>query len=107
MILKEYLCAEESVRSSNVDDSNRTLSVLDESEADQILVLMTKDAIQADNVWGDIHRNRYLSTLRDPPDHLTPEYGEDLHPAIKQDELHESKLWSTMIDWKAVKYAEA
>lgn len=45
MILKEYLCAEESVRSSNVDDSNRTLSVLDESEADQILVLMTKDAI--------------------------------------------------------------
>ena len=107
MMLKEYLYAEESARSSNVDASNRTLSVLDENEADQILVMMTKDAITADNVWGDIHRNRYLSTLRDPPDKLTPEYGEDLHPAIKQDELHASKLWSTMIDYKAKKDSEA
>lgn len=31
-MLKEYLYAEESVRSSNVDASNRTLSVMDESE---------------------------------------------------------------------------
>ena len=82
-MLKEYLYAEESVRSSNVDASNRTLSVIEESEADQILVLMTKDAISAGNVWGDIHRNRFLSTLRDPPNHLTPEYGSDIHPAIK------------------------
>ena len=89
-MLKEYLYGEESVRSSNVDATNRTLSVLDENEADQILVMMTKDAIKADNVWGDIHRNRYLTTLRDPPDHLTPEYGDDLHPAIKHDELQAS-----------------
>ena len=106
-MLKEYLYGEESVRSSNVDRTNRTLSVLDENEADHIQVMMSKDAIKADNVWGDIHRNRFLTSLRDPPEHLTPEYGADPHPAIKHDELRASKLWSTMIDYKALKYSEA
>ena len=106
-MLKEYLYAEESVRSSNVDASNRDLSVMEESEADQILVLMTKEANSVGNVWGDIYRNKFLNTLRDPPDRLTPGYGEDIHPNIKYEELKQSKLWSTMIDWKAVKYSEA
>ena len=74
-MLKEYLYADESVRSSNVDASNRTLSVMEESEPGQVYVLMKKDAIIADNVWGDIYRNRFLASLRDPPDHLTPDYG--------------------------------
>jgi len=74
-MLKEYLNADESVRSSNVDASNRTLSVMEESEPGQVYVLMKKDAIIADNVEGDIYRNRFLASLRDPPDHLTPDYG--------------------------------
>ena len=74
-MLKEYLNADESVRSSNVDASNRTLSVMEESEPGQVYVLMKKDAIISDNVEGDIYRNRFLASLRDPPDHLTPDYG--------------------------------
>ena len=97
-MLKEYLYADESVRSSNVDASNRTLSVMEESEPAQIFVLMKKDAVIVGNVWGDIYRNRFLASLRDPPDHLTPDYGQDLHPSIKLDQLQKSKLWSTMID---------
>lgn len=48
---------------------------MEESEPCQVYVLMKKDAIIADNVEGDIYRNRFLASLRDPPDHLTPDYG--------------------------------
>jgi len=66
-ILKEYL-NDHSNRSSNVDSSNRTLSVVDELEAKEILHHFTQDAKVAGNVWGDIYRNKFLSTLRDAPE---------------------------------------
>jgi hypothetical protein len=86
-MLKDHVQADQSQRSSNVDASNRSLSVMDEHEANEIFVLMTKDALIAENVWGDIHRNRFLATLRDPPKDLTPDYGQDIHPSIKLDKL--------------------
>ena len=43
------------------------MSVLDESEAKEVLLFLTKEGPIADSVWGDIYRNRYLLGLRDPP----------------------------------------
>ena len=59
---------------------------------------MTKDAVTAENVWGDIYRNRFLATLRDPPMELTPDYGKDIHPAIKLDQLQKSRIWASMMN---------
>ena len=45
-------------RSSNVDVSNRTLSVLDESEVKEVDQFLTQESPVAGSVWGDIHRNK-------------------------------------------------
>ena len=44
-------------RSSNVDDTNRTMSVLDESEVNEIFAFYTQESRVAGSVWGDIFRN--------------------------------------------------
>jgi len=59
-------------RSVNVDDSNRTLSIMDENEANEVLALITQDAKQACQIWGDIYRNSFLNSVEDPPFDLTP-----------------------------------
>lgn len=51
---REY-CASD--RSSNVEESNRTLSVLDETEANEVGGFEPRDSLVAGSVWGDIYRN--------------------------------------------------
>ena len=49
-----------SQRSFNVDDSNRTLSIVDENEAQEVVAFLAHEGVVAGNVWGDIYRNKYL-----------------------------------------------
>ena len=60
-------------RSSNVDATNRTLSVLDENEANEVITFLTQESRNAGSVWGDIYRNRFLKSVRNPPAALTPD----------------------------------
>ena len=55
------------MRSSNVDDSNHTPSVLDEFEAQEVLNFLTNSNRVAGNVWGDIYRNKFLDSIRNAP----------------------------------------
>mmetsp|Transcript_4496 Transcript_4496/g.5973 ORF Transcript_4496/g.5973 Transcript_4496/m.5973 type:complete len:98 (+) Transcript_4496:624-917(+) len=73
-LLKEFLDPSRmSQRSSNIDDSNRTLSVLDELEAQEVLGFLTKESRVAGHVWGDIYRNKFLNSIRGAPEQLTPQ----------------------------------
>ena len=83
----------ESHRSSNIDDTNRTLSVLDETEINDVLKFFAKEAKVADSVWGDIFRNKFLLSLKDAPKQLTPSNNEDYHPSLKADEIRQSRLY--------------
>ena len=71
-IREYYRQYNESQRSSNVDDTNRTLSILDEYEAQEILAFIANDSKWVNQVWGDIYRNKFLDTIRNPPRDLTP-----------------------------------
>lgn len=55
-----------------MNDEDRTLSVLDEQEAQIALTNLYKEAKQAGNVWADIERNKLLKSVKDPPKELTP-----------------------------------
>lgn len=61
-----------SQRSFNFDDSNMTLSILDENEAQEVFAFLAHEGVVAGNVWGDIHRNRYLQSISNAPSSLTP-----------------------------------
>ena len=90
-----------SVRSSDIDNSNRPMSILDELEALQVYTSVKKDALMAGNVWGDIHRNTFLKHVRDPPQGLTPGESDGekgvFHEAIKVEKLKQSKLWESLL----------
>lgn len=62
-----------SQRSENIDDSVRTLSVLDEPPAEQVMFNLPHRSSNANSVWGDIHRNYALNSVRNPPEELTPD----------------------------------
>lgn len=94
--MKDHLNAVDSERSSNIDGTDRTASISDESVAKEILVLETNEAVNASSVWGDIYRNKYIKFVSDPPEQLTPEYGRDVHAAIKFDALRNSVLRSSI-----------
>ena len=93
-----------SARSSNVDDSNRCLSVMEEHKAQEVIEFLTQESLAAGSVWGDIYRNRFLASVRNPPSGLTPEAnivpaadggdGSQLefHPNIRAAKLQESCL---------------
>ncbi len=52
--------------------------------------------MNAGSVWGDIYRNKFIKFVSDPPEQLTPEYGRDVHAAIKFDALRNSVLRSSI-----------
>jgi len=56
-----------SQRSSDIDNSMRTLSIMDELEAQEVLSFRKRDSVVADNVYGDIYRNRFLASVCNPP----------------------------------------
>lgn len=62
------LCLEQiNERSEDLGDSDHTLSVVDEGEADQVLTSNYPGSFNASNVFADIQRNQYFKTIRDPP----------------------------------------
>ena len=84
-------------RSSNVDDTNRTMSVLDESEVNEMFAFYAQESKVAGSVWGDIFRNSYLATVRNAPPSITPGKNEDFHPSLKGEELRNSFLYANLI----------
>ena len=66
--------------------------MIDETEAAEIIQFINNESPEAGNVWGDIYRNRYLASARNPPTGLTPENDGDFHPQIKAEELKNSIL---------------
>ena len=91
-----------SLHSYNIDDSNHTLSIFDESEASEVLNLLAKESLVAGSVWGDIYRNHFLNRVKNPPAALTPEKSSNdgkqqrFHDGIKVEILRESRLWNSM-----------
>ena len=79
-------------RSSNVDATNRTLSVMDEFEANEVILFLSKESHKAENVWGDIYRNKFLKSVNNPPSALTPNHGEEFHSGLNEKKLKNSKL---------------
>ena len=89
-------------RSVDVDSENHSLSVLDEYEAKEVLELIAQDSRVAGNVWGDIYRNRFLASFRDPPSSLTPAGekftgNEIFHGSIKVDKIKQSGLCESFV----------
>ena len=85
-----------------MDDEDRSLSILDEHEAKEVIQLLTKDAIVSGQIWGDIYRNSFLSSVRNPPIDLTPDgpinagghnLDQAIHQSIKIEQLRDSRLW--------------
>lgn len=83
-------------RSSNIDATNHTLSVLDEFEAGQVVTFLAKEGRAAGSVWGDIYRNKFISSVRNPPAGLTPDDNGSFHRVIKVGKLKASCLESTL-----------
>ena len=72
-----------SARSSNVDDTQRQLSILDESEINDVLNFLAKESKNVDSVWGDIYRNQFLNTVRNAPREMSLDGTADgCHPSI-------------------------
>ncbi len=68
-VLRNYIKSYKIERSDNVDDSDRTHSILDEYEPDTIFALITTENPPFHgNVWGDICRNKFLVDVRNPPE---------------------------------------
>ena len=91
-----------SQRSVDVDSENHTLSIIDESEAKEVLDIIIKESKVAGNVWGDIYRNQFLASLSDKPSQMTPGEkdadGEGIcHGSFKVEKLQKSKLWEGFI----------
>ena len=88
-----------------MEDTSRTLSVMEENQVQEILQLLYKKSFAAGNIEGDIYRNRFLSSLRNPPQMLTPD-GDFLnnqhafHESIRVEELKESPLWESFMPLK-------
>ena len=70
-------------RSEDVDRSSRSLSVLDELEANQAMVQMYSSSLSASNIYADIHRNSYLESVRGAPEEITPDKDEHFPPGLK------------------------
>ena len=107
-LLQEFIDpSKQSMRSSNVDDSNHTPSILDEFEAQEVLNFLTNSNRVAGNVWGDIYRNRFLDSIRNAPVQLTPQdcdQIQDLDDIVSRfngpvnvDKLRKSPLWNGFI----------
>ena len=73
------------------------MSVLDESEVNEMSVFWAQESKVANSVWGDIFRNQYLKTVRNAPPLITPGKNEDFHPSLKGDELRNSLLYVNLI----------
>ena len=65
---------------------------MDESEAVEVLTFLKQESRAAGSVWGDIYRNRYLASVRNPPSALTPAPNQEFHPNLKAAELKNSIL---------------
>ena len=69
---------------------------MDESEASEVMAFLTQEARAAGSVWGDVYRNRFLASVRNPPSALTPDEGDQFHESIKKTDLMESRMASSM-----------
>ena len=59
------------------------MSVLDESEINEVLEFLTKESKIVDSVWGDIYRNQFLNTVRNAPREMNLDgTAEGFHPNI-------------------------
>ena len=56
---------------------------MDETEAAEVIIFFNNESLEAGSVWGDIYRNRYLASARNPPAKLTPNNDEEFHSQIK------------------------
>ena len=63
-------------RKSDVDAPYRELSILDEIGAQDVVSFDSKNSLVAGSVWGDMHRNKFLKSVRNPPRCLTPAENE-------------------------------
>ena len=48
------------------------------------------------SVWGDIFRNKYLASVRNPPNAMTPDENQEYHPNINETLLKNSVLEKSM-----------
>ena len=77
------------------------MSVMDENEANEVMAFVTHEANITGNVWGDIYRNTFLKSVKNPPNRLSrePGIGDDnprnFHPNINVEKLSASGLWSS------------
>ena len=99
--LRDYFRNYSSNRSSNFDDSNRVMSVMDENEPNEVMAFVAHEANITGNVWGDIYRNSFLKSVNNPPNQLSryPGTGDEnprnFHPNIDEEKLRASRLWSS------------
>ena len=87
-VLRNYIKSYKIERSDNVDDSDRTHSILDEYEPDTIFAFLTTESPPFHgNVWGDIYRNKFFLDVRNPPEQLTPDGANEVNPCIDIEKL--------------------
>ena len=68
---------------------------MDEFEANEVILFLSKESQKAENVWGDIYRNKFLKSVKNPPSALTPNHGEEFHSGLNAKKLRNSKLQSS------------
>ena len=56
-----------SLRSVDVEDSARSLSVVDELPPNQVMFNLPNASLEGHSVWGDIYRNKALRSVSNPP----------------------------------------
>ena len=77
------------------------MSVMDENEANQVMAFVTREANITGNVWGDMYRNTFLKSVKNPPNQLSRAPGTcdgnpiNFHPNINVEKLRASRLWSS------------
>ena len=72
------------LRSRDIDDSKFTLSVTEEHQAKQVISELYKSSQVANSVWGDIYRNKFLRSVKNAPEQMTPNERKEFNPGFKK-----------------------